>query len=764
MSRSLIIVESPAKARTLKKYLGKSFDVKASVGHIRDLPVNDLGVDVEHGFSPKYVTIRGKGKIISELKSAAQKADAIYLAPDPDREGEAIAFHIAEILGGLKKPLHRVLFHELTKKAILASIEKASEVNQSRFEAQQARRILDRLVGYQISPLLWEKVRRGLSAGRVQSVAVRMVCEREEDIEAFVSEEYWSISAQVQASSPPAFNARLDRVDGKTIDNKKVRIENEQEAQKLLKALQSSDFIVSEVAKKRKKRYPSPPFITSTMQMEANRKLRFTAKKTMMLAQKLYEGVDLGDEGPTGLITYMRTDSTRINDEALVAVREHIQQTYGAGFLPPQPNRYKNKQAAQDAHEAIRPTDVSKNPETMQRYLDKDLLALYTLIWKRYIASQMNPAEYDQTTVRIDAGKNQLKAVGSIMRFLGFMTVYVEATDDVAESQSDQDVLLPEVKEGDRLKMLDISSKQHFTQPPPRYTEATLVKALEENGVGRPSTYASILSTIQDKEYVLMAERKFMPTDLGKLVNRLLVMHFPDILNIEFTASMEQQLDKIEEGSIAWQELLQKFYGPFRETLNRAKEEMESVKKIAIKTDILCEKCKGTMVIKWGRNGEFLACENFPECTFTQDFSRNEEGAVVPLEREEPEQAGENCDKCGQPMVYRQGRFGRFLACSGYPQCRNIKSVALNVSCPEEGCPGEIVQKVTKRGKVFFGCNKYPQCKFASWDKPVNEACPSCDSPFLVEKDSKKTGPHLRCPNKTCHFTKKIESESDETK
>ncbi|PKN15716.1 MAG: type I DNA topoisomerase, partial [Deltaproteobacteria bacterium HGW-Deltaproteobacteria-3] len=602
MSQSLIIVESPAKARTLQKYLGKNFTVKASVGHIIDLPVTTLGVDIANDFAPQYVTIRGKGKIISDLKSAAEKADTIYLAPDPDREGEAIAHHIAEILQSTHKPIHRVLFHELTKKAILAAIDQASEVNQQRFEAQQTRRILDRLVGYQISPLLWDKVRRGLSAGRVQSVAVRMVCEREQAIEAFVSEEYWSIHTTLEGKTPPPFVAQLDQAYGKKIDLKKNKIGTDGEAQAIVAAVRDASFLVESLEKKKKKRNPSPPFITSTMQMDANRKLRFSAKKTMTLAQRLYEGIELGAEGPTGLITYMRTDSTRISNEALEEARGYISETFGEPFLPAKPNIFKTSKSAQDAHEAIRPTDVRNTPEKLAPFLEKDMLALYSLIWKRFLACQMAPAARDFV----------FKTVGSIMRFQGFMALYEEAVDESAspgDGAEGDNAALPDLKKGETVSLLSIEPKQHFTQPPPRYTEATLVKALEENGVGRPSTYASILSTIQEKEYALLAQRKFMPTDLGKLVNELLVAHFPDILDIEFTASMEEKLDEVEAGNSQWLKVLQDFYGPFSKTLDAAKEEMKSIKKTAIPTDLPCPLCDGKMVIKWGKNGEFLACE-----------------------------------------------------------------------------------------------------------------------------------------------------------
>jgi len=765
MSKSLIIVESPAKARTLQKYLGNTFDVKASIGHIRDLPVSTLGVDIENDFAPQYVTIKGKTKIINELKAAAKNVDAIYLAPDPDREGEAIAFHLAECLQSSKKPVHRALFHELTKKAILAAIDNATELNKNLFDAQQARRILDRLVGYQISPLLWDKVRRGLSAGRVQSVAVRMVCEREQEIASFETEEYWTIGAHLKGSVPPSFIAQLDLADGK-----KTKIKTEDESKGILADLYQALYTVNKIEKKRKNRYPSPPFITSSLQIDANRKLRFSAKKTMSLAQKLYEGAELGVEGPVGLITYMRTDSTRINQETITEARNFIQATYGKEYVPPKPIIYKTKKSAQDAHEAIRPTDVNRTPEAMEPFLDKDMHNLYTLIWKRFVACQMAPATYDQTTILILAGIYTFKVTGSVLIFPGFITLYEEAqgeagpnTGEEPEAVENKEKILPLLKEGDTLKLLDIMPKQHFTQPPPRYSEATLVKALEENGVGRPSTYAAILSTIQEKEYVELLQRKFKPTDLGKLVNDLLVQHFPSVINVEFTASMEQNLDKVEEGKNDWVQILKEFYGPFQETLVQAKQEMKSIKRQTIPTDITCNLCQGKMVIKWGRLGEFLACEHYPECKNTQDFTRDEANAIVPVEKNEPTESGEICDKCGLPMVYRNGRFGRFLACSGYPKCKNVLAVSTGVSCPEQGCTGLLVQKVSKKGKVFYSCNRYPQCKFALWDKPLSRTCPLCESPYLVEKQS-KNATLIKCPNPACTYSQKItgdETDSD---
>jgi len=753
MSKSLIIVESPAKARTLKKYLGKDYDVRASVGHIRDLPVSKLGVDIKKDFSPQYVTIKGKGKIISDLKKAAAKSDEVFLAPDPDREGEAIAWHIAHILNSADKPIHRALFHELTPKAVRAAIEKATSIDQNKFQAQQARRILDRLVGYQISPLLWEKVRRGLSAGRVQSVAVRMICDRESEIEKFKPEEYWTISVKLEGEKPPPFLAKLDKISGR-----KAKVKNGQQAAAIVSVLKEAEHTVSKVDKKERRRNPSPPFITSTMQQEANRKLRFPAKRTMGLAQKLYEGIELGERGPVGLITYMRTDSTRINKDALAEVREHIKQNYGEELLPAKPVFYKTSKSSQDAHEAIRPTDVSLTPEKVAPYLDKGLLSLYTLIWKRFVASQMCPAIYDQTTISIKADKYLLKAQGAILRFKGFMTLYVESSEDSSDSDTGprdddkQGAVIPDVAAGQKVRVLQIDPKQNFTQPPPRYTEATLVKALEENGVGRPSTYASIISTILDKDYVVQQQRKFMPTDLGKLVNDLLVAHFPKIMDIEFTASMEENLDKVEEGKSNWVNLLQGFYGPFEKTLDAAKQNMKSVKKQGIPTGLPCKLCDGKLVIKWGKTGEFLACENYPECTFTQNFKKGEDGTIIPIEKEAPVESDEKCEKCGRPMVYKQGRYGQFLACSGYPECKHIKAQTTGVKCPEKNCSGEIVQKISKRGKVFFSCSRFPKCRFAVWDRPVPKECPRCGKPFLLEKTSKK-GTVLKCMDKDCGYS-----------
>jgi DNA topoisomerase-1 len=731
MSQELVIVESPAKARTIKKYLGKKYQVLASVGHVKDLPKKDMGVDTEKDFEPTYVTIKGKAKILKQITDAAKKADAVYLAPDPDREGEAIAWHVAEEIAKTQKKVkkktavHRVLFNEITKKAITMAMEKPTTIKQDLVDAQQARRILDRLVGYKISPILWEKVRRGLSAGRVQSVAVRIVCEREAEIAAFQSKEYWSIVAHLEGSIPPEFEAKL---------NKKA------------------NFVLRKVTKSERKRNPSPPFITSKLQQEAARKLGFSAKKTMTLAQILYEGVEIPGSGPVGLITYMRTDSTRLSNEIVEQAREYIAARYGKEVVPEQPVFYKSKKGAQDAHEAIRPTTMEYPPEVIADHLDRDAFRLYDLIWKRFLASQMKPAVFDQTGFDIEAGKYMLRATGQVMKFKGFITMYMEDEDEVKEKDEEENPSLPDLPEGDKLALKGLDPNQHFTQPPPRFTEASLVKELEEKGIGRPSTYASIMSVIQDKQYVEKIEKRFRPTDLGKLVNDLLVNNFPEILDIGFTAEMEHELDQIEDGELDWVKALKDFYEPFEKALGKAKVKMRDVKRQQIETEIKCDKCGGTMVIKWGRHGEFLACSNYPDCRNTKEFKRTEDGKI---EIKKMETTDEVCEKCGRPMVVKRGRFGPFLACSGYPECKTTKAITTGIKCPECG-KGELAQKRTRTGRFFYGCTNYPKCKFATWDKPVNEPCPECGSKILVEKYSKKTGTTtLACPNKECKYKKK---------
>ncbi|GMR05114.1 MAG: type I DNA topoisomerase [Thermodesulfobacteriota bacterium] len=715
MGKSLVVVESPAKAKTINKFLGKDFTVMASVGHIKDLPKSKLGVDIEKGFEPQYVKIKGKEKTIRELKKAAKAADRILLAPDPDREGEAIAWHIAEEVDKEGKKTLRVLFNEITEKAVREAIKHPIPLDVQKYEAQQARRILDRLVGYQVSPILWEKVRRGLSAGRVQSVAVRLVCDREKEVMAFVPVEYWSITAELENASGDVLAAKLAKKNGV-----KIEVKTGDEAGAIKAELEGAEFIVSAIEKKEKRRNPAPPFTTSKLQQEASRKLGFSARKTMMIAQQLYEGVDIGEEGPVGLVTYIRTDSTRLSSEAVEAVRGFIAGKYGKTYLPEKPVVYKpkKKKKIQDAHEAIRPTYIKYPPETVKKDLTRDQFRLYTLIWNRFVACQMVPAIMDQTRVEVSAKEFLFAASGSVMKFPGFMAVYVEGDDEGAEKKEKEGVL-PALNEGEVLKLLGLIPAQHFTQPPPRFTEASLVKELEENGIGRPSTYAAILSTIQERGYVEKEDAKLKPTELGFLVNDLLVENFPEILDAEFTAHMEDELDMIEEGRIPWREIMEEFYGPFKERLEKAKATMKNVKGEETPTDIVCEKCSKPMVIKWGRRGNFLACTGYPECKNTKDFTTDEEGKIKIVDKRE--ETDEKCPECSSPMVVKSGRFGRFLACSRYPECKTTRPFSTGVACPEEGCGGTLVERRTKKGRTFYGCSNYPRCSHATWKLPKKD-------------------------------------------
>ncbi len=751
MSKPLVVVESPTKVRTIKKYLGKAYNVAATVGHIKDLPSKDLGIDIENDFAPHYRTIPGKSKVLSQLKSAAGDTTDIYLAPDPDREGEAIAWHTADVLKKKGRHFHRVLFHELTKKAILEAMQKAQDLDRDKYEAQQARRILDRLVGYQISPLLWRKVKGGLSAGRVQSVAVRIICDRERAIQAFDPVEYWSITANLQGDSPPAFTAKLVRKNGE-----KITIPDEAAATAILEDLDAARFIVDKIVKRTTRRNPQPPFITSKLQQEAIRKLRFSAKKTMMVAQQLYEGIDLGPGEPVGLITYMRTDSTRIADEAAQEALVLIRATYGQDYSLAKPRFFKNKNKAQDAHEAIRPTSVAHTPEKMKRYLNKDQMALYTLIWQRFVASQMAQALIDQKTLSIAAGDYTFTASGSSVKFPGFLAVY-QSADDEAESNKKRQPL-PELAEQSPLELLGIEPKQHFTQPPPRFSEASLVKELEENGIGRPSTYAAILSTIRDKGYVELVKRYFRPTELGFIVNDLLMDNFPEILDVEFTARLENDLDRVEQSEVQALTILNQFYDPFSRKLADAGENMLSVKGVGMPTDLTCPLCNTKPLrIKMGKNGHFLACSGYPECTYSSDYERDEKGVIAPVAPVQSEPTDKLCDLCGKPMVIKRGRYGDFLACTGYPECKHTQSLnngpnakPTGVACPEAGCDGQIVEKSSKRGKIFYGCNRYPKCSFASWDRPVAVTCPACEHAYMVEKTTKRDGTLHVCPNRDC--------------
>jgi len=764
VSKPLVIVESPTKVRTLKKYLGGDYNVAATVGHIKDLPGKDLGIDIDNDFTPHYRTIPGKSKVLSQLKSAAGDASDIYLAPDPDREGEAIAWHTADVLKKKGRRFHRVLFHELTKKAILEAMQAARDLDRSKYEAQQARRILDRLVGYQISPLLWRKVKGGLSAGRVQSVAVRIICDRERAIQAFEPVEYWSITANLKGTNPPPFAAKLVRKNGA-----KITIPDEGAATAILSELDGAAFVVDKIVKRTTRRNPLPPFITSKLQQEAIRKLRFSAKKTMMVAQQLYEGIDLGPGEPVGLITYMRTDSTRIADEAAQEALQLIGEQFGPDYSNGKPRFFKNKNKAQDAHEAIRPSSVYHTPEKVKRYLSKDQLALYTMIWQRFVASQMSQALIDQKTLSIAAGPYTFTASGSSVKFPGFLAVYRSADDDAERSKGSQ--TLPELDEKAVLDLLSIDPKQHFTQPPPRFSEASLVKELEENGIGRPSTYAAILSTIRDKGYVELLKGYFKPTELGFIVNDLLIANFPDILDVEFTARLENDLDRVEQAEVESLTILNQFYGPFSQKLAEAGEGMLSVKGVGMPTDLTCPLCKkNPLRIKMGKNGHFLACSGYPECTYSSDYERDEKGRVAPVAPVQSEATDKVCEKCGKPMVIKRGRYGDFLACSGYPECKHTQSLngggsakATGVACPEPGCDGEIVEKSSRRGKIFYGCNRYPDCSFASWDRPVAIRCPACDNPYMVEKTTKRDGTLHVCPNRDCRFRQPVDDAGNKT-
>ncbi|MGZ6227947.1 MAG: type I DNA topoisomerase [Candidatus Binataceae bacterium] len=757
MAKNLVIVESPAKAKTIKRYLGSDFQVIPSVGHVMDLPKSTLGVAVDDDFKPEYHVIAGKAKVLKEIQTQAKKADHIYLATDPDREGEAIAWHIADQLGKIKGTVRRVLLHEITQGAVRDAVANPEELNHDLFDAQQARRVLDRLVGYQISPLLWDKVKRGISAGRVQSVALRIIVEREKEREAFRAEEYWTLDARLEAGNPPPFKARLYSHRDQRIDNKAYKLP-EAEAREIIAACEQKPFVIRKVERKEVRRTPTPPFITSRLQQEASRKLYFSPSRTMKIAQRLYEGVELGDQGAVGLITYMRTDSARVSDQALNSVREYIVNRYGANYIPERAILYRSSKSAQDAHEAIRPTAVERDPESMARYLGKDELALYTLIFNRFVSSQMNPAVYDRTTVDIEATEAVFRATGQVVKFDGFMRVYTEGQDDAA-ADDDEAATLPAMNEGETLKLLGFEPEQHFTQPPPRFSQATLIKELEDKGIGRPSTYAAIMTSILNREYVEEdPSKRLRPTSLGRVVAELLIAAFPDILEVSFTAQLEEELDEVENGKENWVKTLRRFYGPFKKSLGEAKKKMPTVKRKGLPTGLKCELDDGEMVIKWGRNGEFLACSNYPKCTNTKEFIRDDQGNIVPQERQalSTEPTDEVCEKCGKPMVRRRSRFGEFLGCSGYPDCDGIKRlksdpVSTGVSCPD--CKeGDVLERRSRRGKLFFGCSRYPKCKFASWDKVVAHPCPQCGSAYLVEKVTKREGARWQCPNKECEY------------
>lgn len=784
MGDQLVIVESPAKAKTIQKYLGKGFRVTASMGHVRDLPKSGLAIDIEHDFTPEYEVT--KQKVVSELRQAIKQSDAVYLATDPDREGEAIAWHITQAIGIPRKtPVYRVVFQEITKPAVQAAMSNPRQINSDLVDAQQARRVLDRLVGYQLSPLLWDKVKRGLSAGRVQSVAVRLLVEREIEIEAFKSVEYWTIEADLikqgienrerqtkkqgeDALPSGAFRAVLVEREGKKLD--KFAIGNQMQAEEIVLDLKDARYVVQKVTRKDKRRNPAPPFTTSTLQQEAGRKLGFSAKKTMMLAQRLYEGVDIGgSDGTVGLITYMRTDSTNVAAEAQQEARQVIASRYGQEYLPDKPPTYRTRaKGAQEAHEAIRPTSSARTPDTLAKVLESDMLRLYDLIWKRFLASQMAAAVFDSTTVDIAALKEQgivsqeakipylFRATGSVLKFAGFLAVYNEGLDE-GEEDEDSEKRLPPLSEREQLDLLRLLPLQHFTEPPPRYTEASLVKELERLGIGRPSTYAPIISTIQERGYVELSNKKLIPTTLGRVVTELLVAHFPNIIDYEFTSALEQKLDDIATGEKRWVPVLREFYTPFENTLAQARQNMRNVKRDEITTDLTCPKChQGQLVIKFGRNGEFLACSRYSKeggqdsCDFTSDFHRDEDGNIVLDAASAPETSDVMCNVCGRPMVVKKGRFGPFLGCSGYPDCTNTRRIGKDgkpVPLPEPTgvtCPkcrtGELLKRRGKFGRPFYSCSRFPECDYAAnaLDE-VNGYVPGQDSAANAAGDGVET-------------------------
>ncbi len=821
LSKGLVIVESPAKAKTIQKYLGKGFTVEASLGHVKDLPKSTLGVDTTNNFETDYIVIPGKEKVVAKLKKLAASADNIYLAPDPDREGEAIAAHLAFELddnGGKKKKakklkkgeeaapprIQRVTFNEITKRAVQAAFEHPRAIDQHLVDAQQARRVLDRLVGYQVSPLLWDKVRRGLSAGRVQTVALRLIVEREREIKAFEKKEYWTIDAHLAASKPPAFDARFV---GK--GEEKVEVTNGEDAEKIRAALEQADWIVRFVDKKERRRNAAPPFTTSKLQQDSSRKLRFSVKRTMMIAQRLYEGVELGEEGSVGLITYMRTDSTRVAPEAIQEVREYVGKEYGPTYLPEAPNTFKEKKDSQGAHEAIRPTSAMRHPDQIKQYLKEDEFKVYKLIWQRFVASQINPAVFDQTTVDIDAKAATtpgaevfwFRVTGSVLKFDGFLRVYEESKEGKDEEDEELKHKLPVLEAGEKLTLRELKPEQHFTEPPPRFNEASLVKELEERGIGRPSTYAAILTTIQERQYVQKIGGKFTPTEIGLVVTDLLVENFRDIFDLQYTARLEENLDEIEEGKEKWQDAMADFYKKFQKDLKYAEKHMENIKRMEKPTDEKCELCGAPLVIKWGKHGsfyacstyekddpdtckftkenpinlpdldsadmqetgaaeeycencgrvmvlkrgrfgQFMACTGYPDCKTTRRLDQGKKVPDIPLD--------ELCPKCGRNMMIRHGRFGEFTTCSGYPECKYVKQNFIGVKCPD--CKdGDLVEKRARKGNTFYGCSNYPKCKFTSAGKPLAEKCPSCGSEYLVEKNL-KAGPVIACPNKECDY------------
>jgi DNA topoisomerase-1 len=740
MSKSLVIVESPAKAQTINRYLGPDYLVKASMGHVRDLPKSTLGVDVQHDFAPQYVVIPERKKTVADLQKAAKETDAVILAADPDREGEAICWHLSALLQDSNPNIRRVLLNEITRKAVEEAFHSLGEIDQNKIKAQQTRRILDRLVGYQISPLLWRKIGKGLSAGRVQSIALRLICEREKEIRSFVPEEYWSIAVQLEASEPPPFKASLVKIEGK-----KAKIGDGVKAQQAVDELKQIPFVLESVKVEEKKRQPGPPYITSTLQQDGFRLHQFPVKKTMAIAQKLYEGLPIGERGLVGLITYMRTDSVRLSDGAIAWSRSYIEKTYSRDYVPPHARIFKNKRKAQDAHEAIRPTSPDLPPALVKPFLKKDEHDLYTLIWNRFIASQMSPARVEETEFSIRSGRYEFKAKGEVIRFDGYYVLYPNLNKEA--------VLLPKAQPGETLRLIDLESKQNFTQPPPRYTEGSLVKELEAKGIGRPSTYAPIIATLQDRVYVVKEKGKFIPTELGLFVTDFLVQHFADLMEVKFTALMEEELDKIGEGEKNWLESLRRYHALLDQDLAKASE-TESVKGKGIPVDEICPSCGRTLVIRDGRYGRFKACSGYPECTYKESLNKKDTKSLEEL-----------CPKCGAQLVQKKGKYGLFVACSSYPKCRYIKKdkaekVETGIACPL-GCGGMIIQRKTRRGKVFYGCSRFPKCRFATWDEPLNRPCPRCQKPILLKK-VRKGKTLIYCQDEKCGYEEKPPEEGAE--
>ncbi len=740
MEKSLVIVESPAKAKTINRYLGPKYLVRASMGHVCDLPKSKLGVDIDNDFKPTYIILPKRRKLIKNLQRLASECHEIFLAADPDREGEAICWHLSQLLEKFNPNIRRVLLYEITKKAVEEAFSQPGRLDENKIKAQQTRRILDRLMGYLISPLLWEKIGHGLSAGRVQSVALRLICEREREIRNFVPEEYWTITAFLEASQPPAFKANLEKIDGK-----KVKLPTKIKADEVLEELRNCQFLHKDIKIEEKKRNPLPPYITSTLQQDAFRLLHFSVTKTMAIAQRLYEGLPIGERGPVGLITYMRTDSVRISPVALSWARTLIEKNFGREYLPPKARVFKNKSQAQDAHEAIRPTSPELTPEAVKPYLKKDEYELYRLIWNRFLASQMAAAVVEATEFVIEAGRYEFKAKGQVIKFPGYLKLFPETMD--------KDEILPQAKPGEILKLIDLEAKQNFTQPPPRYTEGSLVRELEAKGIGRPSTYAPIIATLQDRVYVIKEKGKFIPTELGLFVTDFLITHFPDLMDVKFTAQMEAELDKISQGEQQWLEALRNFYELLKKDLEKGKE-ADTVKGKGIPTEEKCPLCGQPLVIKMGRYGQFKACSAFPACQYKESLKKNE---AKKLE--------ERCPHCGSNLVSRKGPFGFFIACSNYPRCyyvkKNIESTGL--ACPYN-CGGLIIKRKTKRGKFFYGCSQYPKCQFATWDEPIHQPCPRCGQPVIWQKRLRGGRIEQYCLNKECNYKSEITRKGKEAK